>query len=162
MSVGRSVSCPVVANAVATLPAGTYQVVIGPSAEYREAHPEDALWATRPRLDRLPASVLRASRIVVFAEDGAVGKLAAVDLAEIAVGPVALVHGGIDAWRAAARPFAASPNDPPDSERIDYIFWNHDRHAGNEEAMRAYLRWETELPGEIARDGLAGFCLAAG
>ena len=29
-------------------------------------------------------------------------------------------------------------------------------------AMRAYLRWETELPAEIARDGLAGFKLAAG
>jgi len=28
--------------------------------------------------------------------------------------------------------------------------------------MRAYLRWETELPGEIARDGLAGFRLSAG
>ena len=27
--------------------------------------------------------------------------------------------------------------------------------------MRAYLRWETELPDEIARDGLAGFRLAA-
>ena len=53
------------------------------------------------------------------------------------------------------------PDDPPDSDRIDYIFWNHDRHAGNQEAMRAYLRWETELPGEVARDGLAGFRLAA-
>jgi len=31
-----------------------------------------------------------------------------------------------------------------------------------EDAMRAYLRWETELPGEIARDGQAGFRLAAG
>ena len=36
---------------------------------------------------------------------------------------------------------------------------NHDRHDGNHEAMRAYLRWETELPAEIARDGLAGFRL---
>jgi rhodanese-related sulfurtransferase len=134
--------------------------VIGPSAEYREAHPEDAVWAIRPRLDRLPPSVLRATRIVVFADDSAVGALAAADLAEIAAGPVVLVHGGTDAWRAAARPFAASPDDPPDSERIDYIFWNHDRHAGNEAAMRAYLHWETELPGEIARDGLAGFRLA--
>ncbi|MBV9152437.1 MAG: hypothetical protein JO204_11750, partial [Alphaproteobacteria bacterium] len=52
-------------------------------------------------------------------------------------------------------------DDPPDTERIDTIFWNHDRHAGNREAMRAYLRWETELPGEIARDGLAGFQIGA-
>ena len=155
-------SASAVPEAAHWLDDGAAAVVIGPSAEYREAHPEDAVWAIRPRLDRLPASVLRATRIVVFADDEAVGKLAAADLAELAAGPVALVHGGTDAWRAAARPFAASPDEPPDSERIDYIFWNHDRHAGNEEAMRAYLRWETELPGEIARDGLAGFRLTAG
>ena len=70
------------------------------------------------------------------------------------------MQGGIEGWRA-GHPFAASPDDPPDSDRIDYIFWNHDRHAGNQEAMRAYLRWETELPGEVARDGLSGFRLAA-
>ena len=71
--------------------------------------------------------------------------------------PVVVVQGGISAWRAAARPFAASPDELPDAERIDYVFWNHDRHDGNHEAMRAYLRWETELPAEIARDGQAGF-----
>jgi rhodanese-related sulfurtransferase len=141
------------------LDSGAAAVAVCPSAEYRQAHPEEAAWAIRPRLDRLPPSVLRASRVVVFADDAAVGALAAADLAEIAAGPVALVHGGIAGWRAAGRAFAASPDDPPDSERIDYIFWNHDRHTGNDAAMRAYLQWEIELPGEIARDGLAGFRL---
>ena len=65
-------------------------------------------------------------------------------------------------WRAAGRTFVTTPDEPPDNERIDMIFWNHDRHAGNQEAMRAYLRWETELPAEIARDGQAGFRLYAG
>jgi rhodanese-related sulfurtransferase len=148
-----------VAEAAHWLNDGAAAIVIGASADYREAHPEDAVWAIRPRLDRLPASVLRATRIAVFSEDEALGALAAADLAEIAAGPVVLVQGGIDAWRAAARPFVASPGEPPDSERIDFVFWNHDRHAGNQEAMRAYLRWETELPGEVARDGLAGFRL---
>jgi rhodanese-related sulfurtransferase len=134
-------------------------IFIGASADYREAHPEDAVWAIRPRLDRLPRSVLQESRIVVFAEDEALGALAAADLAELAARPVALVEGGITAWKAAGRPFAASPGEPADAERIDYLFWNHDRHGGNQAAMRAYLRWETELPGEIARDGLAGFRL---
>ena len=150
-----------VAEAAHWLNDGAASVFVGPSAEYRKAHPEDAVWAIRPRLDRLPASVLRATRIAVFADDEAVGALAAADLAEIAAGPVALVQGGVSTWHAAARPFAASPDAPPDSERIDTIFWNHDRHAGNQDAMRAYLRWETELPGEIARDGLAGFRVAA-
>jgi len=138
---------------------GAAAIVIGASADYREAHPENAVWAIRPRLDRLPASVLQATRIVVFAEDEALGVLATADLAEIAARPVVLVQGGITTWRAAARPFEASPGVPPDAERIDFVFWNHDRHGGNQEAMRAYLRWETELPAEIARDGLAGFRL---
>ena len=137
-------------------------VAIMPSGDYRRGHPEGAVWAIRPRLDRLPDSVLHARRILVFADDPDIGALAAADLAEIASGAVALVQGGPEGWRAAGHPFAASPDDPPDAERIDYIFWNHDRHAGNQEAMRAYLRWETELPGEIARDGLAGFRLASG
>ena len=146
-----------VAEAAHWLNDGAAAIVIGPSADYREAHPEDAVWAIRPRLDRLPASVLQATRIAVFAEDEALGALAAADLAEIAAGPVLIVQGGITAWRAAARPFAASPSDPPDAKRIDFVFWNYDRHGGSQEAMRAYLRWETELPAEIARDGLAGF-----
>src|SRR5712691_13106670 len=83
---------------------GAAAVFIGPSADYREAHPEDAVWAIRPRLDRLPASVLRATRIAVFAEDDAIGMLAAADLAEIAAGPVVIVRGGIMAWHDAGRP----------------------------------------------------------
>ena len=143
------------------LDGGAAAIAVMPSAEYRKAHPDLAVWAIRPRLERLPAAVLQASRIIMFAEDEAVGALAAADLAEIAAGQVGLVEGGIEAWRAAGRPFTASPDDPPDPERIDYVFWNHDRHSGNQEAMRAYLRWETELPGEVARDGLAGFRLRA-
>jgi rhodanese-related sulfurtransferase len=144
------------------LDSGAASIVVGPSAEYRKAHPEGAVWAIRPRLNRLPESVLQPTRIVVFADDPAVGALAAAELAEIAKRPVALVRDGVAGWRAAGRPFEASPDQPPDAERIDYVFWNHDRHDGNQEAMRAYLRWETELPGEIARDGLAGFRLYAG
>src|SRR5262249_20624346 len=104
---------------------GAAAVYIGSSADFRRAHPEGAVWAIRPRLNRLSAGVLQASRIVVFADDQAIGILAAADLAEIAAGPVALVQDGVDAWRAAGRGQEASPGDPPDEERIDYLFWNH-------------------------------------
>ena len=113
--------------------------------------------AARPSADRC----FRATRILVFAEDEAVGGLAAADLGELAAGPVALVEDGVAGWRDAGRPMAASPDEPPDDERIDYVFWNHDRHEGNQDAMRAYLQWELDLPGEIAKDGLAGFRLGA-
>jgi rhodanese-related sulfurtransferase len=142
------------------LAAGASAICLGSSAAYREAHPRGALWSIRPRLDRLPAAVLDAGRIVLFADDEATARLAAADLAQLSRARIALVNGGVAAWVNAGLPVAASPEEPPDSERIDYLFWNHDRHAGNRAAMEAYLRWETELPGEIARDGQAGFRLA--
>jgi hypothetical protein len=139
---------------------GAAAIVLGSSAEFRRVHPAGAVWGIRPRLDRLPQSVLTAPRIVIFADDAALGSLAAADLAELAQAPVALVAGGVAAWQAAGLPTATTPDGPPDSERIDFIFWNHDRHDGNAGAMRAYLQWELDLPGEVARDGLAGFRIA--
>jgi hypothetical protein len=43
---------------------------------------------------------------------------------------------------------AGSPRSRPDASR-----------GSATDAMRAYLRWETELPGQIAADGLTGFSL---
>jgi len=68
-----------------------------------------------------------------------------------------LVRDGTPGWARAGLPVIASPGE----ERIEYLFWNHDRHAGNQNAMRAYLHWERELPARIAADGLSGFRLAA-
>jgi hypothetical protein len=140
---------------------GAAAVSLDPSAAYRTSHPHGAVWATRARLDRLPPAVLAAPRILLFAEDETTACLAAIDLAELTTAGVALVRGGSNAWRSSGLPVVASPDQPSDDERIDYLFWNHDRHAGNAAAMRAYLHWETELPGQIAADGFAGFKIAA-
>jgi rhodanese-related sulfurtransferase len=140
---------------------GAAAVSLESSAAYRWAHPAGAVWSTRPRLDRLTGGVLAAERIVLFADDEALGRLAATDLSELTTAQVALVSGGTQAWVRARLPVVASPDEPPDADRIDYIFWNHDRHAGNEAAMRAYLQWETELPAQIAAEGLSGFRLVA-
>jgi rhodanese-related sulfurtransferase len=152
---------PEIAPAAAAewLAAGAAAVSLDATAAYRAGHPEGAVWATRARLERLPAAVLTASRIALLADDPLTARLAALDLGEIAGAQIALVRGGTKAWRDSGLPVVASPHDPPDAERIDYLFWNHDRHAGNREAMQAYLRWETELPEQIAADGLAGFNL---
>jgi rhodanese-related sulfurtransferase len=148
-------------DAVRWLNEGAAAVSLEPSAAYRQAHPAAAVWSIRPRLERLPTAVLKADRIILFADDESLGQLAAIDLAELTTAPVALVSGGTQTWARAGLPMIASPDDPPDTERIDFVFWNHDRHAGNQDAMRAYLRWETELPEQIAADGLSGFQLVA-
>ncbi len=148
------------AEAAQWLAAGAAALSLEASAAYRAGHPAGAAWATRARLDRLPAAVLAASRLVLFADDPVLAQLAAIDLAEITPARIALARGGSKAWRDSGLPLVATPDQPADAERIDYLFWNHDRHAGNRDAMQAYLRWETELPGQIAADGLAGFALA--
>ena len=140
---------------------GAAAVSLDPSAAYRASHPQAAIWANRARLDRLPAAVLASQRILLFADDEIAARLAAVDLAELTQARLALVRGGSTGWRRTGLPAAASPDQPPDDERIDFLFWNHDRHSGNAAAMRAYLRWETELPAQIAADGLSGFRIAA-
>jgi len=106
---------------------GAASVAVMPSAEYRKAHPEDAVWAIRPG-STVCRQASAASRIAVFAEDEEVGALAAADLAAIASGPVALVQGGIDAWRAAGRQFVASPDEPPTPTHRLHLL-DHDRHA---------------------------------
>jgi rhodanese-related sulfurtransferase len=147
------------AEAARLLAEGAAGICLEPSAAYRQAHPPGAAWSIRPRLDRLPPASLKAGGIVIFSADEAAARLAGVDLAELGGARIALVPGGTPAWSSAGLPVVASPGDPPDAERIDYLFWNHDRHAGNRDAMQAYLRWETELPDQIAAEGLAGFNL---
>jgi rhodanese-related sulfurtransferase len=140
---------------------GAASIFVGSSAAYRVAHPAGAAWAIRPRLGKLPPSVLTANQVVVFSEDAIAGGLATRDLAESGNRMVALAVGNADAWRVAGIAVAASSNVPSDADRIDFLFWNHDRHEGNFESMRAYLRWETELPPRIEADGTAGFRVGA-
>ena len=51
----------------------------------------------------------------------------------------------------------ASPATPPDSACIDYLFFVHDRHLGNRDAMRQYLAWETGLIAQLDDQDKASF-----
>ena len=152
------------AEAAALLTDGAAAIALGSSAAFRAGYPPGAVWSIRPRLPRLPARIIDIRRIVIFADDVSVAKLALADLAELSNAQVAIVDGGIAAWRDAGFSTVETPDDPPDSERIDFIFWNHDRHDNSESSRRAmqnYLQWELDLPGEIEKDGLSGFRVGA-
>lgn len=152
------------AEAAALLGEGAAAIVLGSSTAFRAGHPPGAVWTIRPRLPRLPSRVLDRRRIVIFADDVAVAKLAMADLAEVSEAQVAIVDGGVAAWRSAGFSMVDTPDDPPDSERIDFIFWNHDRHDTSDssrQAMQNYLQWELDLPAEIDKDGLSGFRVGA-
>lgn len=123
------------------------------SAEHRLGHIPGSIWSIRPLLAQLslPASVL------LLADDALVARAAAVDLLEAGVKDVALIEGGLADWNAAGLQLVATPAHPPDEECIDYLFFVHDRHAGNKASMRAYLAWEHQLVGQMDEQERAVF-----
>ncbi|MBM3225345.1 MAG: thiosulfate sulfurtransferase [Candidatus Tectomicrobia bacterium] len=127
------------------------------SMDYRKRHLPGALWAIRPRLSALLPHLPVGKRVVLYSEHETRARLAAIDWRTIYGSPVAVLAGGREAWVAQGLPVESSPSIPPDSACIDYLFFVHDRHQGNQQAMRDYLSWEEALPGQIAADGDATF-----
>lgn len=125
------------------------------SMSYREAHIPGSRWSTRLRI----AADARGEKnpIVLVAEDEGVARLAALDLIESGATDVKRLEGGFAAWARAGLPLESTPGDPPDSECIDYLFFVHDRHAGNAEAARRYLDWERGLLAQLDEQERAWF-----
>jgi rhodanese-related sulfurtransferase len=117
------------------------------STSFREAHIPGSRWSIRPRL----AAATKAAKkpIVLLADDPAVALAAAIDLAAAGVTSVSLLEGGLGSWIKSGFPVVSSPGEPPDAECIDYLFFVHDRHSGNREAMKRYLAWETGLIAQL-------------
>ena len=136
--------------------AGAVLVVdVDQSMDYRDEHLPGAVWCPRARIDRLqvPAGV----QVVFYSDHETRARLAAIDLAEVTDTPVAVLQGGREAWKAAGLPLEASPDTPPDEDCIDYLFWVSRRHMGSDDAARAYLEWEENLPAQVVADGDARF-----
>ncbi|MFF7710880.1 rhodanese-like domain-containing protein [Pseudomonas sp. NPDC007930] len=117
------------------------------SAAYAAHAPHGALWVNRARLAGLPARLKAASQVLVFAEDLALARGVALELHEQGL-PAYVVTGDAAQWRAAG--IVVGGNPPlADAERLDYLFWLHDRHDGNAEASAAYIAWEEDLPRQV-------------
>jgi rhodanese-related sulfurtransferase len=129
------------------------------SASFRQAHVEGAVWSIRPAISYFAAA---GKPIALLADDPRVGRLAAIDLMDAGATDVRLVEGGFAACEAAGLPLVSSPDRPADSERIDFLFFVHDRHEGNKAAARAYLEWETGLLRQLDAQERATFRLPAG
>jgi rhodanese-related sulfurtransferase len=153
-----AVNVPVVSSTelAKSIEAGVVLVVdVDQSMDYRDGHLPGAVWCPRARVDRLqvPAGV----QVVFYSEHETRARLAAIDLSEVIDTPIAVLQGGREAWRTAYLPLEASPDTPPDKDCIDYLFWVSSRHMGNDDAARAYLEWEENLPAQIVADGDARF-----
>ncbi|MEN3355171.1 MAG: hypothetical protein V7640_3329 [Betaproteobacteria bacterium] len=120
---------------------------LGSSMSFRKAHIPGSRWSIRPRL--VEAARTAKGAIVLVAAEATVARVAAIDLLEAGLNDVKLLEGGLAAWTAAGYPTDASPAVPEDGACIDYLFFVHDRHAGNREAMKQYLAWEIGLIAQL-------------
>jgi len=131
-----------------TLRAGTAQVIdLRPAITYRAGHIAQARWSIRPLIANAVADTSKT--IALVADELGVAALAALDLAEHGCRDIRLLEGGPEAWRAAGLTVVTTPDDPPDADCIDFLFFTHGRHEGNAEAARQYLAWEIGLVGQV-------------
>ena len=132
---------------------------LGQSMNFRKAHIPGSRWSIRSRL-AVDAKNAKSS-IVLVTDDTDAARLAATELIESGIKDIKLLAGGLAAWTKAGFATEASPGVPPDGECIDYLFFVHDRHAGNREAMKQYLAWETGLMAQLDEQDKASFKIGA-
>lgn len=146
-------------EAAALVAAGAVLLDAGSSGNYRQQHPRGAVWVNR---SALTPWLTGTADVVVLAGTDAEAQLVARDLRDAGLGAgiarrVVVLRGGLKAWTAAGLPTEATPGQPADSDRIDFLFWLHDRHEGNAASSAAYLQWEADLPATLGDGSRAGF-----
>lgn len=136
------------AQIAALMSDGAIMIDLRPSMKFREAHILGAVWSIRPNLSAL-TPLLKDQSILLLAEDIETAQLASIDLSEIGVKHTYVNIDSPSIWKEAKLPLASTPNNPPDDQCIDYLFFVHDRHDGNKAAARQYLAWEMNLLAQI-------------
>lgn len=132
---------------------------VGSSMAYRKAHVPGSRWSIRTRIAKDAQGAK--TPIVLTAEEVDVARLAATELRDAGISDILFYAGGAATWSKAGNPTAASADIPADRECIDYLFFVHDRHAGNRAAMQQYLAWETGLMAQLGDQDKAVFRLPA-
>ncbi len=107
------------------------------SQDYRDGHIDGALWSIRPKLDQIEIN----DDIIVIASELLTATYVLKDLG--GVGAISLTEP--NDWKKVGLNVLSTPDNPPDQDRIDFLFHTHARHSGNMDHAREYLRWETGL-----------------
>jgi rhodanese-related sulfurtransferase len=142
---------------------GALVIDLDTSLRYRDGHVPGAWFAVRANLGKTIPEMLKkqpqARRVVLVSPDGEIAALAAAEAAEAAGGlPVAILAGGMKAWRDAALAIETGHTrmaDPP----TDVWYRPYDFKQDVEAAMRQYLDWEVDLVPQVKRDGDAKFAV---
>ncbi|SDV47155.1 Rhodanese-related sulfurtransferase [Chitinasiproducens palmae] len=139
--------------------AATHLVDLRSSSAWLSAHVKGAFWSIRPRL----VAALQArgatlgDRIALISDDADVARLAARDLLDTGYADIVHVCHDPARWREAGFQIAEGTGELAQAARIDYVFFAHDRHAGNRDAARAYLAWEQDLVAQCSALEIGAF-----
>lgn len=128
-------------------------VDLRPSMTFRKGHIAGSRWSIRSLLASEVAGEQRP--LVLLADDPKLAAFAALELPDVQRAQTRLLSGGVDAWREAGFALQEDANTPPDQQCIDFLFFTHDRHAGNKDAARQYLAWEVGLLAQMSADEIA-------
>lgn len=141
----------------------TLVIDLDTSLRYRDGHVPGAWFAVRAGLAETIPEMLKqqpgVARIVLVSPDSEIAALAAPEAQEAAgTLPVAILGGGMKAWRDAKLPVETGHTrmaDPP----TDVWYRPYDFKQDVEAAMRQYLDWEVDLVPQVKRDGSATFAV---
>ncbi len=115
------------------------------SEQWMAGHLAESRWVLRPAIAGLAAGLPDNSRIIFITDNQQQAGWAALDLS-----PQQRENSGwlnITAWEGGL----ITDQQLSDNERIDYLFFTHDRHQGNKASARQYLSWEKGLWGRLTR-----------
>ncbi len=127
--------------------ASTSVVDLRSSAAWIAGHIPGSMWSIRPRL---AATLAKCRRDVTLVADDP--RIAAWAVSDLPVGEryeFSVLDGGFATWCTHGGEVRQVSDALPLAARIDYLFFTHDRHAGNKAASRAYLDWELGLLAQI-------------
>jgi rhodanese-related sulfurtransferase len=128
------------------------------SVAYRKAHIPGAWFAIRSRLERALETIAVRGTLVLTSENGLLASLAVADARALTAHPMRCLGGGNAAWQAAGHTMSRDARMA--DEPVDAWVKPYERGGDARAEMSAYLAWETDLLGRIARDGSCRFSVA--
>ena len=136
-------------EATALITRGYRVLDLRPSAEYGKSHIKDATWTIRPKVKDTFDKVGNPEQVLLIGTDLDVLELVARDLRQLGATEIAGYLGSLDLLEKNGPGMLTSTNALAIEQRIDYLFFVHDRHDGNKEAARQYLSWELGLVAQL-------------
>ena len=119
------------------------------SADYRKGHLESASWTIRPKFTETFTKSGNPEKLLLVGSDIATLEIATHDFHLLGATDIVAYAGDMTALENLGCKLLSTPDLPADEERIDYLFFVHDRHDGNKEAAKRYLSWELGLVAQL-------------